>query len=147
MALISKFSLDDVYKQLKGEFRQIRARAVQLRTQAAAGPVSFSAVRDYLASLSGSLTLMNDRVSRFGGATLAAYAQAQEDVTGYDVAAAYSAMVTAANAVVSHISTAIPTNSAHTVANGQVVEPTFSTAQTATLRTLLDTLIGTIDAP
>lgn len=144
MPLISKFSLDDVYKQLKGEFRQIRARASQLRTQAAAGPVSFSAVRDYLASLSGSLTLMSDRVSRFGGATLAAYAQAQEDVAEYDVAAAYSAMVAAANAVVSHISAAIPSNSAHTVSNGQVVEPTFSTAQTATLRGLLDTLTGTI---
>lgn len=147
MPLISKFGLDDVYKQLKGEFRTIRARAVTLRTQAAAGSVSFSTVRDYLSSLTSSLTVMSDRVARFGGETLAAYAQAQEATPAYDVAASYNAMVTAANAVVSHISAAIPTNSAHTVADGQVVEPTFSTAQTATLRTLLDTLIGTIDAP
>lgn len=147
MALISKFGLDDVYKQLKGEFRSIRARSLQLRTQAAAGPVSFTVVRDYLSTLTGSLAVMSDRVARFGAETLAAYAQAQEDTPAYDVAADYSAMVTAANAVVAHISTAIPTNSAHTVTNGAVVEPTFSTAQTATLRTLLDTLIGTIDAP
>jgi len=147
MPLISKFGLDDVYKQLKGEFRSIRARALTLRTQTAAGPVSFSTVRDYLSSLTGSLAVMSDRIARFGGDTLAAYAQAQEATPAYDVAAAYGAMVTAANAVVSHISTAIPTNSAHTVTNGTVVEPTFSTAQTATLRGLLDTLIGTIDAP
>lgn len=147
MPLISKFSLDDVYKQLKGEFRVIRARSLQLRTQAAAGLVSFSAVRDYLSNLTGSLAIMNDRVTRFGGETLAAYAKAQEADPAYDVAASYNAMVTAANAVVSHISTAIPANSAHTVVNGAVVEPTFSTAQTATLRGLLDTLVGTIGAP
>lgn len=147
MALISKFSLDDVYKQLKGEFRSIRARAVQLRTQSAAGPVSFSAVRDYLSGLTGSLALMADRVARFDGTTLANYAIAQEATQGYNVAAEYGAMITAANAVVAHISTAIPANSAHTVTNGNVVEPSFSTAQTATLRGLLDTLIGTVGAP
>lgn len=147
MPLISKFSLDDVYKQLKGEFRSIRARASQLRTQSAAGPVSFSTVRDYLSSLTGSLATMSDRINRFGAQTLADYAKAQEDNAAYNVAADYNAMVTAANAVVTHISTAIPTNSAHTVTNGQVVEPTFSTAQTTTLRTLLDTLVGTIGAP
>jgi L-fucose isomerase-like protein len=147
MALISKFSLDDVYKQLKGEFRAIRHRSLSLRNASAAGPISFSTVRDYLSSLTGSLAVMSDRVTRFGAETLAAYAQAQEAVPAYDVAAEYNAMVTAANAVVSHISAAIPTNSAHTVTDGQVVEPTFSTAQTATLRGLLDTLVGTIGAP
>jgi L-fucose isomerase-like protein len=147
MPLISKFSLDDVYKQIKGEFRSIRANSLRLRTAAAAGPVSFSVVRDYLSSLTGSLAVMSDRVTRFGAETLAAYAQAQEAVPAYDVATEYNAMVTAANAVVTHISAAIPTNSAHTVTNGQVVEPTFSTAQTATLRALLDTLVGTIGAP
>lgn len=147
MALISKYGLDDVYKQLKGEFRSIRARAVQLRTQAAAGPVSFTTVREYLAGLTGSLAVMADRVARFDGATLAAYAVAQEATPGYNVSGDYAAMIAAANAVVTHISTAIPANSAHTVSAGQVVEPSFSTAQTATLRGLLDTLIGTIGAP
>ncbi len=147
MPLISKFSLDDVYKQIKSEFRTIRARSLSLRNASASGPVSFSVVRDYLSSLTGSLAVMSDRVTRFGGETLAAYAQAQEAVPAYDVAAEYNAMVTAANAVVSHISAAIPTNSAHAVLNGAVVEPIFSTEQTATLRTLLDTLVGTIGAP
>lgn len=147
MPLISKYSLDDVYKQMKGEFRAIRARSIQLRSQAAAGPVSFSTIREYLAGLTGSLGLMADRVARFDGPTLAAYAIAQEATPGYDVAADYAAMVNAANAVVTHISAAIPANSAHTVSNGQVIEPSFSSAQTATLRGLLDTLIGTIGAP
>jgi len=147
MPLISKFGLDDVYKQLKGEFRSIRTRAAQLRAQAAAGPVSFTIIKEYLSGLSGSLSLSDERIKRFGATTLAAYAVAQEDDRNYNIATEYAAMVAAANAVIAHISTAIPANSSHTVAGGQVVEPSFSTAQTATLRNLLDTLIGTIGAP
>lgn len=149
MALISKFGVDDVYKQLKGEFRSVRARSVQLRAQSAAGPISFSTVREYFATLTGSIALMSDRVSRFGASTLIAYAVAQEDVQGYNVAADYAAMINAANAVVDHISSALPPNSVHAISNGQVIEPTFPTdaAAMVTLRSLLNSLIGTIGAP
>jgi hypothetical protein len=147
MPLISKFSLDDVYKQLKSQFRELRSNSLRLRTEAAAGPVAFSRVSAYLAFVTDSLTLCDERLARFGSAALATYAKAQEDNQNYNPTADYAAMKTAALAVASHITGAIPANSAHTVANGRTVEPTFSTAQTATLRTLLDTLIGTIEAP
>lgn len=147
MPLISKYSIDDVYKQLKGEFRTIRGKAAQLRALAASGPVSFSTVREYLSGLTGSLALINERITRFSSASLANYAKAQEDVANYDVVADFNTMITAANAVVTHISLAIPANSAHTVSSGQVVEPSFTSAQTANLRNLLDTLVGTIGAP
>jgi hypothetical protein len=147
MALISKFSLDDVYKQLKSQFRELRSNSLRLRAEAAAGPVSFSRVSAYLAFVTDSIALCDERLARFGGTAIADYAKAQEDDLTYDPATEYGAMKTAARAVTTHITTAIPANSAHTVVNGKTVEPSFSTAQTATLRALLDTLVGTIGAP
>lgn len=147
MALISKFSLDDVYKQLKSQFREVRSNSVRLRTEAAAGPVSFSRITSYLAFITDSIVLCDERIARFGATALANYAKAQEDDANYNPATEYAAMKAAAQAVASHISTAIPANSAHSVVNGKTVEPNFSSAQTATLRGLLDALIGTIGAP
>lgn len=147
MAWITKHSVDDVYKQINGEMRTLRMRAVTLRDQAAAGPVTFTTISTYLAGLTDSLALLADRVSRYDAATLAAYAKSQHAKADYDPAAEYVAVVTAANAVSAHISAAIPANSAHTVVNGKTVEPSFTTVQTATLRTLLATLIATVDAP
>lgn len=147
MAWITKYSVDDVYKQINGEMRAIRARAVALRDQAAAGPVSFTTVANYLAGLTDSLAVLADRVSRYDAATLAAYAKAQHAIADYNPATEYTTVVGAANAVVTHIASAIPANSAHSVVGGKTVEPTFSTAQTATLRTLLAALIAAIGAP
>lgn len=147
MPLITKLGLDDVYKALKGSFREVRNRAVRLRASAAAGPVSFTTVREFYEALFSQIAYCDTLVAKFGGTVIQAYARAQEDSTTYAPSTEYTAMKTAANAVLSSIATAIPANSAHTVSNGLVVEPSFSTAQTATLRGLLDTLIGTLDAP
>lgn len=147
MPLISKFSLDDVYKQLKSQFRELRSNSARLRTEAASGPVSFSRVAGYLAFVTDSIALCDERLARFGGTAIADYAKAQEADPTYNPAAEYNAMKAAAQAVTSHIATAIPANSAHTVVNGRTVEPSFTSAQTATLRGLLDTLVGTIGAP
>lgn len=147
MAWITKYSVDDVYKQINGEMRTIRGRAVALRAQAAAGPISFSTVSAYLGGLTDSLAVLADRVGRYEAATLAAYAKSQHADANYNPATEYTAVVSAANAVASHIAAAIPANSAHSVVNGKTVEPSFSTAQTATLRGLLDALVATIGAP
>lgn len=147
MVWITRFSVDDVYKQINGEMRTIRSRAESLRTQAAAGPVSFTTIANYLGGLTDSLAVLADRVARYDAATLAAYAKSQHANPDYNPATEYAAVLTAANAVAAHISAAIPANSAHTVVNGKTVEPSFSTAQTATLRGLLQSLVGTIGAP
>lgn len=147
MALISKLGLDDVYKALKGQFREVRAQAVRLRATAAAGPVSFGVVSQYMADLAASVEYCDAMIARFGGAALAAYAQQQEESPTYSPGTEYTAMRNAAIAVATHIASALPANSAHTVTNYRTVEPSFSTAQTATLRGLLDALIGTIGAP
>lgn len=147
MPLISSYGLDDVYKQLKGRWREIRAKAVILRTSSAAGPVTFSTVRDYYERLFDDIAFCEAMIAKFGASVLQAYARAQEDANTYNPATEYAAMRTAANAVLTHIATALPLNSAHTVSNGRVVEPSFTTVQTSTLRSLLDTLVGTIGAP
>lgn len=147
MPLISKLGLDDVYKAMKGSFREIRARSVRLRAAAAAGPVSFTAVREFYEALYQQIAYCDSLVAKFGGAVIQSYAREQEDSATYAPGTEYTTMKNAANAVLTHVAGAIPGNSAHTVANGVVVEPTFSVAQTATLRGLLDTLTATIDAP
>lgn len=149
MALITKLGLDDVYKRLKGQWREIRAAAVRLRAVSAAGPVSFSAARDYYESLYSAIAFCDAEIAKFGGATLIAYARAQEDVADYDPATAYGQMTVAANAVLTHIAAALPANSAHTIEGGKVIEPAFPSAAQGmvTLRGLLDSLIGTIGAP
>ena len=147
MPLITKLSLDDVYKALKGAFRDVRNRAVRLRASTAAGPVSFTTVREFYEALYAQIAYCDTLVAKFGGTVIQAYAREQEDASNYAPSTEYAAMKTAANAVLSHVASAIPANSAHIVSNGLVVEPSFSTVQTATLRGLLDTLIGTLDAP
>lgn len=147
MPLITKLGLDDVYKQLKGQWREIRAQAVRVRAEAAAGPITFTRTRDYFEGLSDQIAFCETAVAKFGAPVLQAYARAQEDNATYNPATEYAAMRTAANAVTAHIATALPANSSHTVSNGRVVEPSFTTVQTATLRGLLDTLIGTLGAP
>lgn len=147
MALITKLGLDDVYKALKGSFREIRARSVRMRTAAASGSVSFTTVREFYEALYSQIAYCDTLVAKFGSAVIQAYAREQEDASTYAPATEYNAMKAAANAVLANIATAIPANSSHTVANGLIVEPTFSSAQTATLRGLLDTLTATLDAP
>lgn len=147
MPLITKPGLDDVYKALKQSFREIRNRALRLRAASAAGAVSFTTVREFYEALYAQIAYCETMIAKFGGPVLQAYARQQEDSTTYAPATEYTAMKNAANAVLSHVATALPANSAHTVASGAVNEPNFTSVQTATLRGLLDTLIGTLDAP
>ena len=147
MALFTGDSVDDVYKKLRGRWREIRQASVNLRANAAAGPVSFTDVRNYYERIFSELAGCETLVTKFDAATLQDYARAQQANPTYNPAAEYGAMRAATNAVLTHIATALPANSAHTVSNGRVTEPSFSTVQTATLRGLLDTLIGTLGAP
>ena len=79
MALISSFAVDDVYKQIKGQFRQIRQQSAAFNTAAAAGPISFTAVRGYLESLGGAIAFCDERIARYSAGVLQAYARAQDD--------------------------------------------------------------------
>lgn len=147
MPLISSLGLDDVYKHLKGQFREVRAASVRLRTAATAGSINFTTVRDYYENLYSNIVFCDTAIAKFGANVLQSYAREQEDSATYTPSTEYVAMKNAATAVLNHIATVLPANSTHTVSNGTVNEPTFSTTQTTTLRNLLDTLIGTIGAP
>jgi len=147
MALISKFGVDDVYKQLKDKFRQLRAQTERLNSASAAGSVSFSTVAEYLNFITNAISVCDNRIARYGSTTLRDYARAQEEDATYEPATEYESMKSAAQTVITTLTNAVPNNSAHTVSNGTVVEPSFTTAQLATLRTQLTALIATIGAP
>ena len=147
MALISKYAVDDVYKQLKDRFRAIRSQTVALNAASAAGNVSFSQVAEYLNFMTNAIATCDERIARYGSTTLRDYARAQEEDSTYSPATEYAAMKSAAQTVITTLTNAIPNNSAHTVSNGTVVEPSFTSAQLATLRTQLTALVATIAAP
>jgi len=147
MALISKFGIDDVYKQLKDRFRRIRAETAALSASAAAGNVSFSTITGYMAELAAAIEVCDQKIALYSGGAIEDYARAQEELPSYTPGADYSSMKSAAQTVLQTISDAVPQNSAFTVVNNRAVEPVFTPAQTATLRTQLDALVATIAAP
>lgn len=147
MALISSFSIDDVYKQIKGQFRTIRQQSVAFNSAASSRAVSFTEIRHYMENLGGAIAFCDERIARYSTAALQDYARTQEEDPAYSPSTEYAAMKSAANTVLGTISAAMPSNSSHTVTDNVVVEPEFSTAQTATLRGQISALIATIAAP
>lgn len=133
-------------------YAAIRSRATQLKKLAAdskavmlAGPVSASAIRQLL-----DLFIQGKAELQAAGAVpgMADFAKAQEGDTNYDVAAEFTAMVNACNGVINWIVANMPTNSGYVLAeqwsSSGVTVRTFSTAETAGLRTTLETFIATV---
>lgn len=78
-----------------------------------------------------------------GTTGMQAYAQAQFGGGAYDVAAQYATMRAALVAVLTWLQANIP-SAALTVSNGVVTGQTFTPAQTAPLKTLIDAAVATI---
>lgn len=147
MALITKFSLDDVYKKLKAHFRVIRQSSAEFNAAAAAGSVSFSQVRTYLLTIGQHLAACDALIAQYSGTALQDYARLQEEDPTYAPATDYATMKSAANTVIATIAAALPNNSAHSVSGYNVTEPSFSPAATSTLRGQITALIATLSAP
>lgn len=96
---------------------------------------------EMLNNLSRTITTLNS-VSALPG--LQAYAQQQFGSPAYDVAAEFTAMVNALTAIESWLKTNIPSNSV-SIVNGVLTGNTYTPAQTAALRTLVNTAITTIE--
>lgn len=79
---------------------------------------------------------------------IVAYAKAQYDDPAFDVATEFNAVRAALQAVISEIETTIPTSSGflltHSFSANKREPRNFSIAQLATLKTLLETVDGTI---
>lgn len=136
----------NAYDLAKSYAAELKRLCQDTKAATLAGPISANVIRqlfDKLLSVDDAF----DTVAAIPG--LAAYAKAQEGDVNYDVAAAFTAMTDAIDNVISWIITTIPTSGGFVLLEEWTVDGvdvrTFSTAQTANLRTQLDALIATID--
>lgn len=135
-----------VYDRLRQTASNAKLLAATSRAAMLAGPVSANAVRQLLESF---ITAKAEFVAAAAVPGIAAYAQAQEGDANYDVAAEFSAMNTAATNVINWIVNNMPKGASghvltETWSAAGIATRTFSTAETAGLRTVLDAFIATV---
>lgn len=145
----SRQDLGDVLIRVRYAARRIKNIAQDLRTASAAGPILARrpvVVMEELSELRAQL------VTLAAVPGLAVYAQDQFGDANLNIVTEYTAMRNALDAVVSWITGAIPKDSVsgrwlliEEIVSGQRVDRTFSSAETAGMRTVLDALIATID--
>lgn len=139
--------------ELATAYSNVRSRATQAKKLASdskalmlAGPVSGNVIRQLLDAL---ITAKAELQSAAGNNGIVAYAQAQEGDPEYDVAAQFTTLVDACTGVINWIVANIPTNGGYvqmeTWSASGVAVRTFSTVQTAGLRTQLDTIIAAVN--
>lgn len=135
----------DTYNAIRSRATQLKKLATDSKALMLAGPVSASAVRQLLDLFIQGKAELNTAAAVSG---IVDYAKAQEGDEAYDVAAEFTAMVSAAEGVINWIVANMPTNSGYVLAEqwsaSGVSVRTFSTAETAGLRTTLDTFIATV---
>ena len=134
-----------------GRFTNLAVRMADAAAQAsatmAAGSIPASVALGVLDQLRAIRTEMTTLAATPG---IAAHAQRQSGAT-VDIAAEYAAMVAAIDAAIAWITTNFPQDGDGYLlleqfeASGARTERTFTPAQTAALRALLDTLAATVD--
>lgn len=127
----------------------IKEGANTLRTASAAGPVTGRSIIKFSAELADHQTQLS-LLAQVPG--LGAYAQQQISDETFDIGATYAAMSAQITATISWITTNMPKDGSGYLLiesfdgqTGKTVGRTFSTAQTTTLRTVLEALVATID--
>lgn len=136
----------DTYAAIRSRATQLKKFATDSKALMLAGPVSASAIRQLLdLFIQGKAELQ----TASGVSGIVEYAKAQEGDAAYDVAAEFTAMLSACTGVIDWIVANVPTNSGYVLteqwsASGVTLR-TFSTSQTAGLRTTLDTFIATVN--
>jgi hypothetical protein len=133
-------------------YNSARSVATQLQTLAStskasmlAGNVSANVIGQLLDSMITGKAQLQAAAAVTG---IAAYAKAQEGDTNYDVVAEWTSMVSACDGVLTWIVANVPTANGYVQAeqwatSGRTVR-SFTTAQTAGLRTALDTFISSV---
>jgi hypothetical protein len=125
---------------------KVKTYCQSLRTASAAGPVQSGVV------ISTFMSLRQDRAALVTAAAtpgIVQYARDQKNNQTLDVVAEFNAMVAAIDQVTNWITTNFPKAATgelleRTLGSEGPIEVTFTSAQTAGLRTQLDSLIGTI---
>lgn len=146
---LTRLSPSTAYRELQDLVSTVKSRSQQLHDNSGAGDISITQIDAYVDFLDKSDTRLQVLSSTIN---LLAYAQGQHtDVPGYDVVAEYQAMRVQLLATIQWVVDNLPKDGnnyelAYTRnASGVKVYRLFTPAQTATLRTQLNLLIGTID--
>ena len=128
----------------------IKSRAQQLNAAAMAGNISSSLILGFATYLADARLAMQSAASVQG---IAAYAQAQINDPTFDIVTSYNDLVTTIDATIAWVIANFPKDaSGYLLAtqfnannSGRTVDRQFTPAQTAGLRTTLDTLIAAIN--
>lgn len=135
----------DEYPRAKKQAAQFKTYCQNVRTLFVAGTEADTVIALYFDSIRFR-NIMNTAAAVPG---IAAYAQAQEDDVGYDVAAEFTAMINAVDAVVAEIESLYPVDGSgylldRQLSGGTIVYRNFTAGQLASTVTLLDVVIGLI---
>lgn len=132
----------DGYAEAKRLAIALKSYCQDVKDASAAGPIS----GNLAIALHERLISDRARFVAIGAITgMAAYAQDQENDNAYDVVAEFNAMVAAIASVRDWLIANVSTSGWVTFSTSGVATKTFSSAQTAGLRTQLDSLIATIN--
>lgn len=135
----------DSYNDIRNSAANLKRLATDSKNLMAAGNVSANVIRQLLDSFIAGKAKLQAASSVPG---IADYAQAQEGDGAYDVQAEFTTMVNACTGVIDWIVTNIPASGGYVQleqwSSSGVTVRTFTPAQTANLRTALDTFITTI---
>lgn len=138
--------LASTYRQITNYAGVVKSQTQSLRNASAAGNIHAMQIIDWFVSIGGLRTQLSNLSSAPG---LAGYAKTECADVNYDVAAEFTAMLAAIDTSLAWVTTNFPKDGngfilSHTFVAGVYTARTFTTGETATLRTVLDALIATI---
>jgi len=140
-------SLDDALKTVTAYAGAIKQRSQALINDSANGPVDGARIINYLRDLTVAKTKLAERANTPG---LIPYAQAQYNSPTLDIVVEYNTMITAINGTITWLVNNFPKDATGYLlyeqlnADGTISYRSFTTAQLASLRTQLTSLVTTI---
>lgn len=143
-------SLAQAWAVARATASTVKASAQTLNTRSAAGNVASSEILDFATYLADAKIALT-KASQTGG--IAAYAQAQINDSNVNIATEFTNMMNAIDGTIGWVVANFPKDGNGFLlarqfqagSTGRTVDRQFTPAQTATLRTTLDTLIATIN--
>ena len=147
MAFPTRDSLQKTWVQLSSRAKSLKTNCTEFNALSLAGPVSASAVEGLFSTLGD---FRNYAVSTANTPGLADYVKAQYADANLDIASEYTAMITAIDSALSWISANMPKSGGYVLmdqwaADGTISRRTFTTTTLAGLRTVVDSVIATIE--
>lgn len=143
------FGLTQALAVAQAQAANVKNQAATLSAQCAAGNVAAQAILNFLTVIADATLMLNKAAAVTG---LAAYAQAQ--LGDVNISAEFQTMLTAMAAVTSSVLSTMPLDPTNTYlmvtsftpdGTGRTQQRTFTPAQTAGIKTVLDALVATIN--